>query len=106
MSEERIGRLAPHTVLVNTARGPIVDVPAAVEAVRNGRLRGLSLDVFPTEPWPGLGAAAEVDGVWLSPHSSGYAEGLGERVAAEVVSTLGAWAKGAPLPHPVRSGAV
>ncbi len=97
----RISRMAPTAVLVNTARGGVVDPDAAVDAVRHGRLRGVALDVFPEEPWPGLSAAAGVPGVWLTPHASGYVHDLGDRVATEVLATLRAWVNGQPLPHAV-----
>lgn len=101
MSAERIARMPAGGVLVNTARGRLVDVDAAVAAVRSGHLRGCMLDVFPEEPWPGLGAAAAVDGVVLTPHSSGFTRGLGTRVAGEVAVALAAWVSGAPVPHRV-----
>lgn len=101
MSAERIARLAPHAVLVNTARGGVLDVEAAVTAVRTGALRGLGVDVFPVEPYPQLAAGAAVEGVLFSPHASGYRHDLSRRVAAEVAATLVAWHKGAPLPHRV-----
>ncbi len=95
----RIDRLRPHAVLVNTARGRVLDVSAAVERVRCGRLRGLAVDVFPEEPWPDL--AVGVPGVWFTPHSAGASHDLGARVAAEVQSALSAWQAGAPVPHRV-----
>lgn len=101
MDATRIGRLRPSAVLVNTARGALVDVDAAVAAVRSGRLRGLMLDVFADEPWPGLAEAAAVDGVELTPHSSGFTRGLGQRVAREVADALDAWVAGRPVPHRV-----
>lgn len=101
ISANRIGRLQPHAVLVNTARGALLDIDAAVTAVREGALGGLSVDVFPEEPWPGLARAAEVPGVWLTPHAAGVDRTLGERVGTEVGTTLTAWANGEALPHPV-----
>jgi D-3-phosphoglycerate dehydrogenase / 2-oxoglutarate reductase len=98
---ERIARCRPGAVLVNTARGTLVDVDAAVCAVAEGRLRGLVLDVFPEEPWPGLAGAAAIDGVWLTPHAVGYTRGLGARVAGEVEGALAAWVAGLPVPHEV-----
>lgn len=98
---ERLAGLRPDAVLVNTARGELVDVDAAVEAVRRGRLRGFATDVFPAEPWPGLAAAAAVEGVLVTPHSAGFTRGLGARVAADVDAALTAWVRGAPLPHAV-----
>ncbi|MEN0068036.1 MAG: NAD(P)-dependent oxidoreductase [Myxococcota bacterium] len=101
LSANRIGRLQPHAVIVNTARGALLDVDAAVAAVRDQELGGLAVDVFPEEPWPGLENAARVPGVWLTPHASGVDRSLGARVATEVGASLTAWAKGDPLPHPV-----
>lgn len=97
----RIARMSPTAVLVNTARGAVVDPDAAVRAVHEGRLRGVHLDVFPKEPWPHLAHAASHPAVWLTPHASGYDVGLGARVAEEVIACLSAWATGAPLPHRV-----
>lgn len=97
----RIARMDPRAVLVNTARGGVVDPHAAVQAVHDGRLRGVHLDVFPTEPWPDLGPAAQHPAVWLTPHASGYDDHLGARVADEVVDCLTAWARDQPLPHQV-----
>jgi phosphoglycerate dehydrogenase-like enzyme len=93
--------LPAHAVVVNTARGASLDVEAAVEAVRAGRLRGLAVDVFPEEPWPHLAEGSAVEGVWFMPHGAGYAPDLGQRVAQEVGATLRALVHDHPLPHPV-----
>jgi len=102
---DRLARLAPDAVLVNTARGDVVDPEAAVAAVEEGRLRGFASDVFPEEPYPQLAAAAAVPGVQLTPHASGYTTGLGQRVADGVVEGLRAWAEGRPQPYAVTEGA-
>jgi phosphoglycerate dehydrogenase-like enzyme len=94
---DRLALLRPHAVVVNTARGDQLDVHAAVQAVREGRLRGLAADVFPEEPWPTLAADA-VEGVLLTPHGAGYAPDLGRRVATEVGAALRALAEGRALP--------
>lgn len=98
---ELLGCLRPDAVLVNTARGELVDVEAAVDRVRAGRLRGFATDVFPVEPYPGLASAAAVEGVLVTPHSAGYTRDLGRRVAADVDAALTAWARGVALPHVV-----
>ena len=95
-----LNRLQPHAVVVNTERGDSLDVHAAVERVRDGRLRALAVDVFPTEPWPAL-AEQSAPNVWFTPHGAGYAPDLGRRVADEVGSAYAALATGAPFPHPV-----
>lgn len=101
LCDQRLRRLRPGCVVVNTARGAVLDVEAAVEGVRQGRLGGLSVDVFPEEPWPGLASAAAVEGVRLTPHGSGYTVGLGRRVAAGVVAAAEALVRDEPLPHGV-----
>lgn len=97
----RLRRLQPGAVLVNTARGELLDVAAAVELVRSGRLGGLSVDVFPEEPWSQLAQHSAVPGVRLSPHASGYTAGLGEAVARGVVESVRCWLRAGRLPHQV-----
>lgn len=84
-------------VVVNTARGDLMDPIAAARLVGSGHLGGLACDVFPEEPWPHLAAYAG-ERVLLTPHASGYTVGLGERVAADVRAALTTWITGDPLP--------
>jgi phosphoglycerate dehydrogenase-like enzyme len=101
LSADRIARMRPDAVLVNTARGDVVDPEAAVRAVREERLAGFACDVFPTEPYPRLAEGAAVEGVWFTPHASGYTQGLGRRVAEGVAQGLAAWKEGRPQPYAV-----
>jgi len=50
LSRERIGRMKPGAILVNTSRGPVVDEDAVAEALEDGRLFAAGLDVFRSEP--------------------------------------------------------
>ncbi len=78
------GRMKPNAILINTARGPVVDEAALVEALRAGRLWGAGLDVFEDEPrvHPGL---IGLDNVVLSPHI-GSAETKYRLLMTEMVS--------------------
>lgn len=97
LDAEALAGLRPGCVVVNTARGDLMDPIAAAGLVASGHLGGLACDVFPEEPWPHLAAHAG-EQVLLTPHASGYTVGLGERVAAEVRGALTAWIAGDPLP--------
>ena len=75
-----ISRMRQGAILVNTARGPLLDVEAAAKSVRSGHLGGLSVDVFPVEPYPSLSALTHPN-ILLTPHASGYTDDLAERVS-------------------------
>ncbi len=97
---ERLARLPTHAIVANTARGELLDVEAAADAVRAGRLGGLLVDVFPIEPYPRL-AALSSDRVWCTPHAAGFSDNLGERVAHEIRSCLTLWTQERRVPYAV-----
>jgi D-3-phosphoglycerate dehydrogenase / 2-oxoglutarate reductase len=70
LSPERIAMIRPGAMLVNTARGALVDEAAMIEALRTGRLAHAALDVFQTEPLPPDHALTRLANVTLSAHSA------------------------------------
>jgi phosphoglycerate dehydrogenase-like enzyme len=68
--------MKPDAVVINTARGPIVDESALIEALRSGKIRGAALDVFEKEPLAPDSALAAMDNVILSSHSIAWTEEL------------------------------
>jgi D-3-phosphoglycerate dehydrogenase len=70
LSAERLARLRPGAMLVNTARGAVVDEAAMIGALRSGRLRHAALDVFAAEPLPPRHELATLPNVTLSAHSA------------------------------------
>jgi D-3-phosphoglycerate dehydrogenase len=75
-------------VLINTARGPIVDEPALVEALKAGTIGGAALDVFEVEPLPVDSPLKKMDNVLLAPHNSNSSPAAWERVHWNTIKNL------------------
>ncbi len=91
-----LANLAPGCVVINTARGKLMDVDAAYAAVVAGHLGGLGVDVFPEEP-------ARLDRfshprVIVTPHAAGWHPRLGEAIADGVRDAVSACLRGEPVP--------
>ncbi len=70
LSRERIAAMKPGALLVNTARGALVDEAAMVDALRDGRMRHAGLDVYDVEPLPSGHVLTTLPNVTLSAHSA------------------------------------
>ena len=70
LSRERIAAMKPGVILVNTARGALVDEEAMIEALRSGHIRHAGLDVFAVEPMPAGHVLTTLENVTLSAHSA------------------------------------
>jgi phosphoglycerate dehydrogenase-like enzyme len=71
LGSKRIASMKPGAILINTARGPIVDEAAMIDALRSGHLAGAGLDVFDEEPLPKGHAITQLESVVLTPHCAG-----------------------------------
>lgn len=83
--------------LINVGRGPIVDEPALVEALRDGQISGAALDVFLEEPLPEDSPLWEMPQVVVSPHMSGDFLGWLEALGALFVENFHRWQRGDEL---------
>jgi D-3-phosphoglycerate dehydrogenase len=72
--------MKPDAVLINTARGPVVDETALVSALQNGVIAGAALDVYEQEPLPSTSPLLEMDNVLLAPHNANSSPAAWERV--------------------------
>ncbi|MGM4991748.1 NAD(P)-dependent oxidoreductase [Tardiphaga sp. 841_E9_N1_2] len=70
ITRERIGQMKKGAILVNTARGAVVDEAAMIDALRSGHLRHAGLDVFDIEPLPAGHVLTTIPNVTLSAHSA------------------------------------
>lgn len=85
-------KMKPNALLVNTARGPLVDVEALADALEAGKIGGAALDVLPVEPPPAGLRLLGRDDVILTPHTGFYSEDalldLQTTVATDVATVL------------------
>jgi len=94
-----IDALGPRGLLVNVARGQLVDEAALIAALKDGRLGGAALDVYETEPTPAE-RWAEVPNTVLTPHTAGATHEAVQQMAAMLLANLGAFFAGEELPNP------
>lgn len=92
-----IGRLKPGAVLVNVARGRIVDEAALVAALTEGRIRGAGLDVFTREPLPPDHPLWSLPNVLLTPHVSAVTRRFWRRETDLILRNLERYLAGAPV---------
>jgi phosphoglycerate dehydrogenase-like enzyme len=97
IGEAALARLKPGAVLVNVARGRLVDEDALVRALSEGRLRGAGLDVFSREPLPAEHPLWTLPNVLITPHVSAVTGGFWRREADLILRNLYRFVRGAPL---------
>ncbi|MFI0354830.1 2-hydroxyacid dehydrogenase [Actinomadura sp. 9N407] len=97
-----LARMRPAALLINVARGPVVDERALYEALAEGRIGGAGIDVW----WPAPGVSGrggatmpfeELDNVVLTPHNSGHTRETFENRARDIAANLAALAEGREL---------
>jgi D-3-phosphoglycerate dehydrogenase len=88
IDRRRLGLLKPGAILINTARGAIVDEAALVEALQDGRIAHAGLDVFATEPLPPDHPLARLENVTLTAHAAFATREASERLLRTALEIL------------------
>jgi glycerate dehydrogenase len=100
INAETLSLMKPTALLVNTARGGLVDEPALIHALREGRLAAAALDVISQEPpppgHPVIQAAKELHNLIVTPHTAWSAREARERLLKEVADNISAFFEGKP----------
>jgi (S)-sulfolactate dehydrogenase len=94
LGRERLGRMKRGAILVNTARGGVVDEAALAEALHAGRLGAAAIDVFDEEPLPAASPLCGAPNVLLTPHIAGVTVESNERVSALIAERVAAALEG------------
>jgi glyoxylate/hydroxypyruvate reductase A len=92
-----LAAMAPEAVLINVARGTVIDEPALIAALQAKRIAGAALDVFAEEPLPADSPLWELSNVLLTPHVAANVEGYLARAIAQFAENLRRFLSGAPL---------
>ncbi|MEO0642928.1 MAG: NAD(P)-dependent oxidoreductase, partial [Pseudomonadota bacterium] len=100
MDARRIGLMKSGASIINTARGELIDEPALIEALHEGRLAGAGLDVYPEEPNVARGLLDHPNVMTLPHIGSATAEGR-EASGEKVIANIRFWADGHRPPDQV-----
>jgi len=113
VSAKVIQSMKPTGVLINIARGPIVDEAGLYEALRSKRIEGAILDVWwndfaffsnTSSTWPSKYNFSQLQNVWMTPHMSSNTAEAHDEALGQMAANLDALARGEPLQNVVRKG--
>jgi glyoxylate reductase len=94
--------MKPTAVLVNTARGPVIDRDALGAALRDGAIGGAALDVTVPEPLPADDPLLQAPNLLVVPHIGSATQGARAAMTDRAVRNLLAGLAGEPVPYPAR----
>lgn len=95
----QIATMPAGSILVNCARGALLDYDAALNALESGQLFGAAFDVFPEEPIPSTSRLRTTPGVIMTPHLAGSSKETAQNAAAIIASEIGRYLRGEELHH-------
>jgi phosphoglycerate dehydrogenase-like enzyme len=89
LDERRLSLVKKGVLIINTARGALIDDAALAKALQDGRVGGAALDVYDPEPLPADSVLRTASNVLLTPHLAASTVEAQARVATEIASALG-----------------
>lgn len=104
INAQALNHMRPTAILLNTARGPIIDQQALVDALTNGTIAGAALDVTDPEPLPATDPLLKAPNIVITPHIGSATRTARERMAEMAVDNLLAGLEGHPMPHQANAG--
>lgn len=99
IGRKELALLKPGALVINTARGPVIDESALVDALASGHLGGAGLDTFETEPLPADNPLLTMNNVILTPHVAGVTRDAARRVATITAQNIIDAIAAKPLPR-------
>ncbi len=106
IGREAIARLPDGAVMVNAARGGLLEQDALCDALEAGKIRAAALDVFDPEPPPPGSRVYTTPNLVLSPHLAGASRETAERAATIAAAEVGRYLRGEPLLHVANPDAI
>ncbi|MEC0228951.1 D-2-hydroxyacid dehydrogenase [Paenibacillus alba] len=97
ITKEHLALMKPSALLINLARGDVIDEAALITALQEGKLAGAALDVFEQEPLPASSPLWQLDNVILTPHIAGASAHYTERVSSIFYHNLRAFLDGGEM---------
>ncbi len=106
MSKKQLAAMPPGSVLINCARGTLVDYDAVCDALDSGHLWGAGFDVFPEEPIPAGSRLLTTPHIVMTPHIAGASKQTAEKAARIAAGEVRRFLNGEPLEHCVNPEAI
>lgn len=97
INREAIARMKPGAMLINTARGPLLDEQAVADALREGRLAAAAIDVASVEPMPAEHPLLHAPRCIITPHIAWATKESRQRLMRITAQNIAAWQAGAPV---------
>ncbi len=97
--KEKINMMKPSSLLINVARGKVVNQKDLYDALKNKRIRGAGLDVFDPEPLPKGNPIWKLDNVYITPHNASSSNFMRDRLYQLIITNLDLYLEGKPVKY-------